>query len=157
MSLTFQRQDGHRGGRGGSSSGGGGQYGQHGQHGQHAQGYHRGGGRQQHGPQHDRPKKEAILDLAKYQDREIRVKFSGGLEVTGILKGYDQLMNLVLDDVVQHLRGDVEEDGKAPEDQTRSLGLVVVRGPLLLMISPVDGSEEIANPFINKEEDGAVI
>ncbi|KAK9322184.1 hypothetical protein V1517DRAFT_324282 [Lipomyces orientalis] len=122
-------------------------------------GGHRGGHRQQHhgshGSQqspHDRPKKEAILDLAKYQDREIRVKFAGGREVTGILKGYDQLMNLVLDDVVEHLRGEVEEDGQPPEDQTRPLGLVVVRGPLLLLISPTDGSEEIANPFVQHEE-----
>ncbi|KAK9367573.1 hypothetical protein V1509DRAFT_640630 [Lipomyces kononenkoae] len=120
-------------------------------------GGYRGGHRQQHHsgsqqPQHDRPKKEAILDLAKYQDREIRVKFAGGREVTGILKGYDQLMNLVLDDVVEHLRGEVEEDGQPPEDQTRPLGLVVVRGPLLLLISPTDGSEEIANPFVQNEE-----
>ncbi|KAK9379965.1 uncharacterized protein V2V93DRAFT_372804 [Kockiozyma suomiensis] len=115
----------------------------------------RGGHRNQRNQhqQNDRPKKEAILDLARYQDREIRVKFSGGREVTGILKGYDQLMNLVLDDVVEHLRGDINEDGTAPEDQTRPLGLVVVRGPLLLLISPVDGSEEIANPFIAQEEE----
>lgn len=32
-------------------------------------------------------------------------------------------------------------------DQTRDLGRVVVRGPLLQGISPVEGSESIANPF----------
>ncbi len=53
----------------------------------------------------DRPKKEAILDLSKYQNKEIRVKFVGGREVTGTLKGYDQLMNLVLDGVKERLRG----------------------------------------------------
>lgn len=31
---------------------------------------------------------------------------------------------------------------------TRSLGLIVARGTLLVLISPVDGSEEIANPFL---------
>lgn len=51
------------------------------------------------------------------------------------------------------ISGDINEDGTAPEDQTRPLGLVVVRGPLLLLISPVDGSEEIANPFIAQEEE----
>ncbi|KAK7203686.1 hypothetical protein BZA70DRAFT_283177 [Myxozyma melibiosi] len=144
MSLTFQSQDRQERPE---------QQQQHRQ--ERGAGGNRGGsyrGRHQH-QQHDRPKKEAILDLARYQDREIRVKFSGGREVTGILKGYDQLMNLVLDDVVEHLRGDVGEDGNAPEDQTRPLGLVVVRGPLLLLISPVDGSEEIANPFIAQEEE----
>ncbi|KAK9470025.1 uncharacterized protein V1510DRAFT_424206 [Dipodascopsis tothii] len=146
--MQAQQPQGGQGGNGG--------HGGHGGNGQRGyRGGHRGGQRH-HGnfgnnQQNDRPKKEAILDLAKYQDREIRVKFSGGREVTGVLKGYDQLMNLVLDDAVEHLRGEPDEDGGAPEDQTRQLGLVIVRGPLLLLISPVDGSEEIANPFLPKE------
>lgn len=37
-------------------------------------------------------------------------------------------------------------------ETTRSLGLVVVRGTLLVVISPVDGSEVIANPFLQQEE-----
>jgi U6 snRNA-associated Sm-like protein LSm7 len=32
-------------------------------------------------------------------------------------------------------------------ERSRSLGLIVARGTLLVLISPVDGSEEIANPF----------
>ncbi len=32
-------------------------------------------------------------------------------------------------------------------ETSRSLGLIVARGTLLVLISPVDGSEEIANPF----------
>lgn len=69
----------------------------------------------------DKPKREAILDLSKYVNERIRVKFTGGREgacgrfsapgneemlkvinpvtVTGVLKGFDQLLNLVLDDV----------------------------------------------------------
>ena len=38
--------------------------------------------------QGDKKKKEPILDLAKYLDKKIRVKFSGGREASGILKGY---------------------------------------------------------------------
>lgn len=38
-------------------------------------------------------------------------------------------------------------------ETTRSLGLTVARGPLLVLISPVDGSEEIANPFLPQEEE----
>lgn len=79
----------------------------------------------------EKPKKENILDLTKYMDKEITVKFNGGREgacdpsvlgqgeignevvadpfllgtVTGTLKGYDQLMNLVLDDVKELLHG----------------------------------------------------
>ena len=35
----------------------------------------------------------------------------------------------------------------------RSLGLLVARGTLLVTIAPVDGSEEIANPFLEEEEE----
>jgi U6 snRNA-associated Sm-like protein LSm7 len=94
----------------------------------------RGGGRQSQqksgggGGAQEKPKKENILDLNKYMDKEVQVKFNGGREggsfpfltiprlilsesivdsllVTGTLKGYDQLMNLVLDDVKESMRG----------------------------------------------------
>jgi U6 snRNA-associated Sm-like protein LSm7 len=44
----------------------------------------------------------------------------------------------------------IDDEGN---ETTRSLGLVVARGTLLVVISPVDGSEEIANPFVAAEED----
>ena len=69
----------------------------------------------------EKPKKENILDLTKYIDKQVNVKFNGGREsksgllhvdrwlttdvVVGTLKGYDQLMNLVLDDVKETMRG----------------------------------------------------
>ncbi|KAF2247084.1 U6 snRNA-associated Sm-like protein LSm7 [Trematosphaeria pertusa] len=109
-----------------------------------------GGGRGAHGGgaagQAERPKKENILDLSKYMDKQITVKFSGGREVIGTLKGYDQLMNLVLDEVKEAM---TDDEGNV---RYRKLGLIVARGTLLVVISPVDGSEEIANPFIQEEE-----
>lgn len=95
----------------------------------------------------ERPKKENILDLNKYMGKGIIVKFSGGREVTGILKGYDALMNLVLDEAKESLRDD---EGNR---RSRSLGLVVCRGTLLVVISPAEGSEQIVNPFLKQEED----
>lgn len=128
-----------RGGRGG---GGGGR-------GEHRSGRgggdHRGGRGGGGNTPHEKPKKENILDLSKYMDKRIDVKFNGGREVTGTLKGYDALMNLVLDEVREVLRDD---EGN---ETSRSLGLVVARGTLLVLISPVDGSEEIANPFAQAE------
>lgn len=44
----------------------------------------------------DKKKKETILDLGKYLDKKIRVKFSGGREVSGVLKG--KLVNFFLFD-----------------------------------------------------------
>lgn len=86
--------------------------------------------------------------------------------VTGVLKGYDQLMNLVLDDVKETMRGKTEHSEKVDDWSilltgvddndnvtTRSLGLIVARGTLLVLLSPADGSEEIANPFVQQEEE----
>ncbi|KAH0547845.1 Sm-like protein lsm7 [Glutinoglossum americanum] len=127
--------------RGGRGSGGRGRGGE-------GESSHRGGGGRGRGghSQTERPKKENILDLTRYLDKEISVKFNGGREVIGTLKGFDQLMNLVLDDVRELTRDD---EGN---ESSRSLGLVVARGTLLVLISPLDGSEEIANPFGQQED-----
>ncbi|KAK3094494.1 hypothetical protein FSP39_002488 [Pinctada imbricata] len=97
----------------------------------------------------EKKKKETILDLAKYLDKSIRVKFSGGREASGVLKGYDPLLNLVLDDTTEYLR-DPDDPYKLTED-TRSLGLVVCRGTSVVLICPADGMEAIANPFVQQE------
>ncbi|CCD23479.1 Sm-like protein LSM7 NDAI_0B04440 [Naumovozyma dairenensis CBS 421] len=90
------------------------------------------------------PKRDAIVDLSKYKDSKVRVKLMGGKIVTGILKGYDQLMNLVLDETIDYLKNPDDEIGTASlKNKSRSLGLTVVRGPLLVSLSPIDGSEVI--------------
>ena len=38
-----------------------------------------------------------------------------------------------------------------PEPRTRTLGLAVLRGPTITLLSPVDGLEEISNPFVAQE------
>lgn len=110
--------------RGGRGRGGG--HDRSGGRGGHAKSGGASGGAQQQ----EKPKKENILDLSKYMDKEVRVKFNGGREgrstpvisvlyffffftfldpltstVVGTLKGFDQLMNLVLDDVKESMRG----------------------------------------------------
>merc|ERR1712137_1522374 len=87
----------------------------------------------------------SVLDLERYLNQPGKVKFSGGREVKGVLKGHDAVANLVLDDVQEYLR-DGSDPYKVSED-TRSLGLVVVRGTSVMLICPADGTEEIANPF----------
>jgi len=88
--------------------------------------------------------------LSNYIDKEIRVKFSGGLEVIGILKGFDGLNNLVLDESKEIRLKDSEEDSEG--EKTRELGLIVVRGSHIVVISPTEGTEEINNPFLQAEE-----
>ncbi|KAL6565716.1 Sm-like protein lsm7 [Orobanche hederae] len=137
-------------------------------------------------------RKETVLDLAKFVDKGVQVKLTGGRQahfpndwqrrtylmtgnlccyfrvllscsqvsncaknsgilVTGTLKGYDQLLNLVLDEATEFLRD--PEDPLKTTDQTRRLGLIVCRGTAVMLVSPTDGTDEIANPFV--QPDGA--
>ena len=49
--------------------------------------------------------KESILELTKMMDAVVRVKCLGGRELQGILRGYDDLVNLVIDDCDEYIRG----------------------------------------------------
>ncbi|KAG9446047.1 hypothetical protein H6P81_012175 [Aristolochia fimbriata] len=94
-------------------------------------------------------RKETVLDLAKFVDKGVQVKLTGGRQVTGTLKGYDQLLNLVLDEAIEFLRD--PDDPLKTTDQTRRLGLIVCRGTAVMLVSPTDGTDEIANPFLQPE------
>ncbi|KAF7273034.1 U6 snRNA-associated Sm-like protein LSm7 [Rhynchophorus ferrugineus] len=99
--------------------------------------------------QKEKKRKESILDLSKYLEKTIRVKFAGGREARGVLKGYDPLLNLVLDNTLEYLR-DPDDPYKLTED-TRALGLVVCRGTSVVLICPMDGMESIPNPFTTQD------
>jgi hypothetical protein len=43
----------------------------------------------------------------------------------------------------------IDDDGN---ESSRNLGLIVARGTLLVLISPLDGSEQIENPFNQADE-----
>ena len=90
--------------------------------------------------------RESIIDLAPYVDQKIRVKFVGGREVVGVLKGADPICNLVLDDTVEFLRkGD---DPECLSEETRDLGILIARGPTVLAICKEEGFEAgIENPY----------
>jgi U6 snRNA-associated Sm-like protein LSm7 len=105
------------------------------------------GGANKKGP----PKKESILELAKLMDAMVRVKCLGGRELQGTLRGYDELVNVVLDDCEEFLRD--PDDPEKVTDNTRRLGLVVVRGTQVSLVSPQEGVEEIANPFMVGDDD----
>mmetsp|Transcript_45621 Transcript_45621/g.67274 ORF Transcript_45621/g.67274 Transcript_45621/m.67274 type:complete len:125 (+) Transcript_45621:236-610(+) len=95
-------------------------------------------------------KKESILELAKLVDSSVRVKCLGGRELRGTLKGYDDLVNLVVDDCEEFLQD--KDDTSRITNKTRTLGLVVVRGTQVSLVSPEEGTQEIANPFLGDTE-----
>eukprot|EP00656_Telonema_subtile_P056883 TRINITY_DN9219_c0_g1_i1.p2 TRINITY_DN9219_c0_g1~~TRINITY_DN9219_c0_g1_i1.p2 ORF type:complete len:104 (-),score=41.45 TRINITY_DN9219_c0_g1_i1:307-618(-) len=100
-------------------------------------------------------KKESVIDLSKYIDQPVRVKLLGGREVIGTLRGYDPLVNLVLDEAQEYLRD--PDDPYTVLEEKREIGLVVARGPSVMLICPMDGTQEIPNPFQEMAEAEAVI
>jgi U6 snRNA-associated Sm-like protein LSm7 len=88
------------------------------------------------------------LDLERYLNQEVTVKFTGGREVQGVLKGYDTLVNIVLDNTKELLRTDSGEG----QVRTRNLGLSVCKGSAVMLICPLEGTQDIANPFLREGE-----
>jgi U6 snRNA-associated Sm-like protein LSm7 len=68
-------------------------------------------------------KKETIMDFKNYLDKKIVVCFAGGREIIGVLKGFDQVSNLVMDQVWEILKENDREVSR------RELGLIIIRGP----------------------------
>ncbi|KAL6071491.1 U6 snRNA-associated Sm-like protein LSm7 [Balamuthia mandrillaris] len=96
-------------------------------------------------------KKESILDLENFLNQKVTVKFTGGREVQGVLKGHDNILNIVLDETIEFLRDPL--DPYKPTTQTRKLGLVVCKGTAIMLICPVEGTVEISNPFAKETEE----
>ena len=64
--------------------------------------------------------------LSKALGSMVLVKLKGGREVRGVLMSFDQHLNLVLDNA-EEMR----------ESKVRHLGLIIVRGDNVVLISPV--------------------
>eukprot|EP00761_Pharyngomonas_kirbyi_P000615 gb/GECH01000615.1/.p1 GENE.gb/GECH01000615.1/~~gb/GECH01000615.1/.p1 ORF type:complete len:129 (+),score=32.18 gb/GECH01000615.1/:1-387(+) len=104
-------------------------------------------------------RKEVLHNLESHLDKKVHIKFSGTREVYGVLKGYDTMLNIVLDDAREYLRDPqdanrrlLKPDPQDPSQErytaaTRFIGVVVCRGSAVMTISPVDGTHTIDNPF----------
>jgi small nuclear ribonucleoprotein G len=68
-------------------------------------------------------------DLKRYMDKKLTLKINGNRVVRGVLRGYDQFMNIVLDEAVE-----VRE--KAAEEQ--SIGMIVIRGNSVIRFEVLD-------------------
>ncbi|CAM0873301.1 unnamed protein product [Alopecurus aequalis] len=66
-------------------------------------------------------------DLKKYMDKKLQVKMNANRVVIGTLRGFDQFMNLVVDNTVE-VNGDEKTD----------IGMVVVRGNSVVMIEALE-------------------
>mmetsp|Transcript_20878 Transcript_20878/g.23222 ORF Transcript_20878/g.23222 Transcript_20878/m.23222 type:complete len:80 (-) Transcript_20878:94-333(-) len=67
-------------------------------------------------------------DLAKYLDKRLDITLNSNRKVAGIMKGYDQFMNIVLDNSLEIQK----------EDKTRDLGTIVIRGNSIVLWQCLD-------------------
>lgn len=89
------------------------------------------------------PKRGPIIDLEPVLNKKVYVKVSGGREIEGILSGYDQLMNLVIEDAIVKTPSYISY---SKEDEETKLDKIVIIGRLLVSLEPMDGYEVIDNP-----------
>jgi small nuclear ribonucleoprotein G len=66
-------------------------------------------------------------DLKKYMDKHLAIKLNGNRKIVGVLRGYDQFMNLVLDNTIEEVS----------QTERNNIGMVVVRGNSVVMIEPL--------------------
>ncbi|CAN8065239.1 unnamed protein product [Agarophyton chilense] len=92
------------------------------------------------------PQHRLLHDLSKHAGDRVQVQLTGGRLVRGVLKGWDPLLNLVLDDAVEQLRDPL--DASALVARHRRLGLLIARGTSVITIAPLHGLESIHNPFL---------
>jgi small nuclear ribonucleoprotein len=68
----------------------------------------------------------AVKVLDESINKNVLIKLKGGKTITGTLQGFDQHMNLLLD----------QSEETPSEGESKSLGSIVVRGDNVVMISP---------------------
>ncbi len=74
------------------------------------------------------PKQGPGADLRKFMEKRLELKLNAGRVVTGVLRGYDQFMNIVLDQAVE-IRSPTER---------HDIGMIVIRGNSVVMWECLD-------------------
>ena len=67
-------------------------------------------------------------ELKKFMEKKVCLKMNGGRQISGILRGFDPFMNLVVDESV--------EETKAGDRNT--IGMVVVRGNSIILLEALE-------------------
>jgi len=83
-------------------------------------------------------------ELTKYLDKSLSIKLINNRSVSGILRGYDQFMNIVLEDANDttpiQLTGNkaVDAQRQIEKEENKIIGQCVIRGNSILMIEALD-------------------
>ncbi|RWS08208.1 putative small nuclear ribonucleoprotein G-like protein [Dinothrombium tinctorium] len=67
-------------------------------------------------------------ELKKYMDKRLSLKLNGNRVVTGILRGFDPFMNLVIDEAIE----ETKKGEKIP------MGMIVIRGNSVVLLEALD-------------------
>ena len=65
-------------------------------------------------------------------DLRVDLRLNGERRVAGIMKGYDQFMNVVLDEAIE-----IKQKGTAQAEK-RTLGTIVIRGSSIVLWENID-------------------
>jgi len=68
--------------------------------------------------------KAHIPELKKFMDKKMVVKLNGSRKVTGVLRGFDPFLNVVLDDAVEEVSA----------SEKHNIGMIVIRGNSIVML-----------------------
>ncbi len=72
-------------------------------------------------------------DLRKFMDLRVDLRLNANRHVAGVLKGYDQFLNIVLDNAIE-----IKEGKNGAEAEKRELGTIVIRGNSVVMWENLD-------------------
>ncbi|KAG4090825.1 like-Sm ribonucleoprotein [Neocallimastix lanati (nom. inval.)] len=72
--------------------------------------------------------KAATPELKKYLDKRIFIQLNGNRKITGVLRGFDPFMNLVVDETMEIVSA----------TEKNSIGTVVLRGNSVILVESLE-------------------
>lgn len=67
-------------------------------------------------------------ELKKYMDKKLSLRLNAGRTVTGILRGFDPFMNLVIDEAQEEVKN----------GEKNEIGMIVVRGNAVVLLEQLE-------------------
>ncbi|TPX45424.1 hypothetical protein SeMB42_g02429 [Synchytrium endobioticum] len=67
-------------------------------------------------------------ELRKYMEKKLVISLNGNRKVTGVLRGYDPFLNLVVDDAIEEKK----------DNRIEELGMIVIRGNSVVSMEAIE-------------------
>ncbi|KAJ3030959.1 UNVERIFIED_CONTAM: hypothetical protein HDU68_007159 [Siphonaria sp. JEL0065] len=72
--------------------------------------------------------KAAAPELKKYMDKRLFLELNGNRKVSGVLRGFDPFMNIVLEDATEEVSATDRQD----------IGMIVIRGNSIVVMEALE-------------------